>query len=70
MNTNEQFKIFNHIQNNELNSDIYKIDANHNLKIIFLGIGFLCLFAQYGLLLILNINELAIVSLYPSNIFI
>lgn len=63
MNTNEQFKIFNQMQDDELNSDIYEIDANHNLKIIFLCIGFLCLFAQYGLLLILNINEQAIVSL-------
>ena len=63
MNTNEQFKIFNQMQDDELNSDIYEIDANHNLKIIFLCICLLCLFAQYGLLLILNINELAIVSL-------
>ena len=63
MNTNEQLKIFNQIQNDELNSDIYKIDANHNLKMIFLCIGFLCLFAQYGLLLILNINEMAMVLL-------
>ena len=56
-------KIFNKIQNDELDSNIYKIDANHNLKKIVLYIVFLCLFAQYGLLLILNINELAIVPL-------
>lgn len=59
-------KIFNQIQNDELDSNIYKIDANRNLKKIILCIGFLCLFAQYGLLLILNINELAIVPLSES----
>ena len=63
MNTNEQLKIFNQMQDNELNSNIYKIDANCHLKKIVLCIGFLCLFAQYGLLLILKINELAIVPL-------
>lgn len=63
MNIDKQFKIFNQMQDDELNSNIYKTDANHNLKMIFLGIGFLYLFAQYGLLLILNINEMAIVLL-------
>ena len=56
-------KIFNQTKNDELNSNIYKIDANHNLKKIVLCIGFLCLFTQYGLLLILKINELAILQL-------
>ena len=34
-------KIFNQIQNDELDSNIYKIDANRNLKKIILCIGYL-----------------------------
>lgn len=63
MNIDKQFKICNQIQDDKVNSNIYKIDAHNNLKTIILCIIFLCLFAKYGLLLILNINELAIVSL-------